>query len=231
MTRKLCKEMGVNIGDNISIKLNDKDYVTVPIVETAFVASAQGIYMTDTFWEGLGEKFNPNTLFIKWNDKLDEDFLKKDFITDWAARESMQKGLSSSIGVINFAVMFLIILGSSLAFVVLYNTGMLNYAERIRDLATFRVLGFHHKEIQYLVLVENYISVIFGIVSGIPVGRFISWLIASTIDERLDLVGNVRFLDILISGIMTMMFAWIVNKVISCKMKEIDIFEALKSVE
>ncbi|WP_312810865.1 FtsX-like permease family protein [Sedimentibacter sp.] len=231
MTRKLCKEKGLKKGDIIQIKIKDKGYAAVPIAEIAYIASGQGIYMTDTYWESLGETFKPSALLVRWNGEPDQKFLDRDIVSDSATRESMQDGLSSSLGVVNLAVLFLIVLGSSLAFVVLYNTGMLNYAERVRDLATFRVLGFHHREIQYLVLIENYFSVLLGMLSGIPVGRFISWLIASTIDERLDLLGNIKFMDVLTAGIMTAFFAWIVNKIIARKMKEIDIFEALKSVE
>lgn len=231
MTRKLCKEKGLKKGDIIQIKIRDKGYAAVPIAEIAYIASGQGIYMTDTYWESLGETFKPSALLVRWNGEPDQKFLDRDIVSDSATRESMQDGLSSSLGVVNLAVLFLIVLGSSLAFVVLYNTGMLNYAERVRDLATFRVLGFHHREIQYLVLIENYFSVLLGMLSGIPVGRFISWLIASTIDERLDLLGNIKFMDVLTAGIMTAFFAWIVNKIIARKMKEIDIFEALKSVE
>ncbi|NYB75241.1 ABC transporter permease [Sedimentibacter hydroxybenzoicus DSM 7310] len=231
MTRKLCKEKGLKKGDIIQIKIKDKGYAAVPIEEIAYIASGQGIYMTDTYWESLGETFKPSALLVRWNGEPDQKFLDRDIVSDSATRESMQDGLSSSLGVVNLAVLFLIVLGSSLAFVVLYNTGMLNYVERVRDLATFRVLGFHNREIQYLVLIENYFSVLLGMLSGIPVGRFISWLIASTIDERLDLLGNIKLMDVLIAGAMTALFAWIVNKVIAHKMKELDIFEALKSVE
>ena len=231
LTRKLCKERGLNIGDTISIKLTGKGYAAVPIGEIAYVASGQGIYMTDTYWESLGEEFKPTALLVKWHDQPDRKFLDSDIVADLATRESMQDSLSSSLGVVNFAVMFLIVIGASLAFVVLYNTGILNFVERIRDLATFRVLGFHHKEIRYLVLIENYVSVFLGMLSGIPVGRFMSWIIASTIDERLDLLGNINLRDIMIAGAMTIFFSRIVNNIIAHKMKEIDIFEALKSVE
>ena len=231
MTRKLCKEKKLNIGDVIQIKLTGKGYVSVPIVEVAYIASGQGIYMADTYWKSLGETFNPTALMIKWNGEPDQKFLDSDIAADSATRESMEDGLSSSIGVVSFAVILLIVLGSSLAFVVLYNTGILNFVERTRDLATLRVLGFHHSEIRYLVLIENYFSVFLGMLAGIPVGRFISWIIASSIDERLDLLGNINLRDVLIAEVMTAFFAWIVNRVIAGKMKEIDIFDALKSVE
>ncbi len=231
LTRKLCKERGINKGDIIRIKLTGKGYVSVPVEEIAYVASGQGIYMTDIYWESLGETFKPTSLLVKWKGKPDVKFLDSDIVTDLATRDSMQNSLSSSLGVVNFAVMFLIVIGASLAFVVLYNTGILNFVERTRDLATFRVLGFHHDEIRYLVLIENYFSVMLGMLSGIPVGRFMSWIIASSIDERLDLLGNISLRDVMIAGAMTIFFSCIVNKIIADKMKEIDIFEALKSVE
>lgn len=231
LTRKLCKERGLNKGDIIRIKLTGKGYVSVPVAEIAYVASGQGIYMTDKYWESLGETFKPTALLVKWRDQPDRKFLDSDIVADLATRESMQDSLSSSLGVVNFAVMFLIVIGASLAFVVLYNTGILNFVERTRDLATFRVLGFHHNEIRYLVLIENYFSVLLGMLSGIPVGRFMSWIIASSIDERLDLLGNISLRDVMIAEAMTIFFSWIVNKIIADKMKEIDIFEALKSVE
>ena len=231
LTRKLCKERGINKGDIIRVKLTGKGYVSVPVEEIAYVASGQGIYMTDIYWESLGETFKPTSLLVKWKGKPDVKFLDSDIVTDLATRDSMQNSLSSSLGVVNFAVMFLIVIGASLAFVVLYNTGILNFVERTRDLATFRVLGFHHDEIRYLVLIENYFSVLLGMLSGIPVGRFMSWIIASSIDERLDLLGNISLRDVLIAGAMTIFFSCIVNRIIAQKMKEIDIFEALKSVE
>jgi len=231
LTRKLCKERGINKGDIIRVKLTGKGYVSVPVEEIAYVASGQGIYMTDIYWESLGETFKPTSLLVKWKGKPDVKFLDSDIVTDLATRDSMQNSLSSSLGVVNFAVMFLIVIGASLAFVVLYNTGILNFVERTRDLATFRVLGFHHDEIRYLVLIENYFSVLLGMLSGIPVGRFMSWIIASSIDERLDLLGNISLRDVMIAGAMTIFFSCIVNKIIADKMKEIDIFEALKSVE
>lgn len=231
MTRKLCKTLGIGKGDNIQIKLTGKDYAPVQIVQIAYMASGQGIYVTDSYWKSLGEKFLPTALLIQWNGPPNQRFLQSDVVTDWATRESQHSGLSSSMGVINFAVAALIVMGASLAFVVLYNTGILNFVERIRDLATFRVLGFHHREIRNLVLVENYFSILLGTILGIPVGRFISWLIASSLDERMDLLGTITFPNVLIATAMTICFAWITNSSIARKMKQIEMLEALKSVE
>ena len=231
MTRKLCETLGVEPGDTIRIKRTDKGYLSVPILQTAYFASGQGIYMTDAYWKSLGETFQPTALLVKWNGAPDQRFLSSDAVADAATRESQQSGLSSSTQVVNLSVMMMIVMGASLAFVVLYNTSILNFAERVRDLATLRVLGFHHREIRNLVLVENYFSVLLGMLAGIPVGRYMSWLIASKMGEQMDLLGNVTAPDVLAAGAMTLCFAWIVNNVVARKMKQIDMLEALKSVE
>ncbi|MGX8700891.1 ABC transporter permease [Caproiciproducens sp.] len=231
MSRKLCETLGVQPGDSIRIKRTNEGYVSVPIVQTAYFASGQGIYMTDTYWKSLGETFKPTALLVKWNGAPDQRFLASDAVADATTRENQQSGLASSTQVVNLAVIMMIVMGAALAFVVLYNTGILNFAERIRDLATLRVLGFRHREIQNLVLIENYFSVLLGMLSGIPVGRYLSWLIASKMGEQMDLLGSITLPDVLIAGILTLCFAWIVNNVVARKMKQIDMLEALKSVE
>ncbi len=231
MTRKLCETLGVKQGDSIRIKRTDKDYVSVPITEVTYMASGQGIYVTNAYWKSLDETFKPTALLIQWNGQPDQRFLESDIVVDSATRESQNSGLSSSMQTVNFAVVAMIIMGASLAFVVLYNISILNFVERIRDLATLRVLGFHHREIRNLVLLENYFSMLLGMLAGIPIGRFISWVIASSLDERLDLLGNITWPDVLLAAVMTLCFAWIINTVVARKMKQIDMLEALKSVE
>lgn len=60
------------------------------------MASGQGIYVTDSYWESLGETFSPTALLIKWRDQPDQKFLASDAIVDFATRESQQSGLAQS---------------------------------------------------------------------------------------------------------------------------------------
>ena len=191
----------------------------------------RGFFLSDTYWKVLGETFKPTSLLVKWNGAPDLKFLSSDAVTDSVTRESQSSGLSSSTQVVNIAVVMMIIMGAALAFVVLYNTSILNFTERIRDLATLRVLGFHHGEIRNLVLIENYFSVLLGVIFGIPVGRSISWIVAKNLDSRLDLFGTITPQNALAAGLLTLLFAWIINRVVAKKMKNLDMLSALKSVE
>ena len=48
--------------------------------------------------------------------------------------------------------------------------GILNFVERCREYATLKVLGYHQKEIRKLILHENAIIAVLGVLSGIYPG-------------------------------------------------------------
>ena len=71
-----------------------------------------------------------------------------------------------------FVVWILIISAGLLAFVVLYNLANVNISERIRELATIKVLGFYDKEVYDYVGRETTILTIIGILLGLIAGYF-----------------------------------------------------------
>ena len=231
VTRKLATTLNLKVGDKIEIKRADKSYVSVPIGQIVYMAAGQGMYMTDTYFESLGETFKPSAILVKWNHQPDMNFLKGDYVAEYVNRVDQASDINSNTKVVYIAAVMLIIIGAVLAFVVLYNCSILNFAERIRDLSTLRVLGFYQKEIRSLVLTENFLSVFLGIIFGIPVGKAIADIVASGLDNRLDLIGSVTFLSVIISGIITLIFALVINKMVAKKMSNIDMLQSLKSAE
>ena len=231
MTRKLCETLGVQPGDSIRVKRSNQGYVTVPVVQSAYMASGQGMYMTDTYWKSLNQTFQPTALLIKWNSAPDEAFLSGDAVEDFTTREEQEAGFSDNTQIMALAISLLIAMGAALAFAVLYNCGILNYSERVRDLATLRVLGFHQEEIRNLVLLENYFSVLFGLIFGVPTGWLIAQTVAIGLDKQMDLSAGISPQVVLIAGAITLLFAWITNQAVAKKMKNLDMLEALKSVE
>ena len=186
--------------------------------------------MTDSYWQEIGEKYSPTSVLVKWTHK-DNDFLNSDYVASYTDRKTQKSDFESNLSAI-FGTSFLLILsGAILAFVVLYNMGMLNFAERIRDLATLEVLGFHQKEIRPLVLMENLFSTIIGIFLGIPIGKILANTIAGGFGDDFDLISHVTVDRILIAALITLIFAAIVNHVVRKKIKSIDMLQALKSVE
>ncbi len=231
MTRKLAQTLNVKAGDVIELKRAGKGYVKVPVRQIVYLATGQGMYMTNKYFESIGETYKPTTMLVKWAHQPDSAFLDSDYVDEYVDRTSQIKDIKSSTKVVYIAAILLIFMGGILAFVVLYNSSILNFAERIRDLTTLKVLGFYQKEIRSLVLTENILSVILGSVFGIPVGKVIAGLAASGLDDQMDLLSNISFGTVALSGLITFVFALIINSIVAEKMKNIDMLESLKSVE
>lgn len=231
ITRKLAETLKVKAGDSIQIKRTDGSYVYAPIRQIIYMATGQGIFMTDEYYESMGETFKLTAILVKWNNKPDRAFLQSDNVDEYVDRVSQMKDVKASTRVVYIAAVLLIFMGGILAFVVLYNSSMLNFSERIRDLTTLKVLGFYQKEIRSLVLTENILSVISGSILGVPVGKVIADIIARGLDDQMDLVSRISFQTVAVSGAITLVFALIINGIAARKMKNIDMLESLKSVE
>lgn len=231
MTRKLAQTLKVKAGDTIELKRADKGYIRVPVKQIVYLATGQGMYMTDTYYEAVGESFKPTAVLVKWHHEPDWTFLEGAYVDEYVNRTGQIADIKSSTRVVYIAGVMLIIMGGILAFVVLYNSSILNFSERIRDLTTLKVLGFYQKEIRSLVLTENILSVILGLIFGIPVGKVLAGIVAGGLNEQMDLLSHVSFGTVALSGIITAIFALIINSIVAEKMKSIDMLESLKSVE
>jgi putative ABC transport system permease protein len=231
ITRKLAETLKVKPGDIIKIKRTDGSYANTPFVQIVYMATGQGLFMTDEYYTSLGETFKPTSILVKWNDQPDKAFLGSEYVDEYLDRSSQMKDVRSSTKVVYIAAILLIFMGGILAFVVLYNSSMLNFSERIRDLTTLKVLGFYQKEIRSLVLTENILSVISGSIFGIPVGKVIADIISKGLDDQMDLVSHITLQTVALSGAITLVFALIINGIAARKMKNIDMLESLKSVE
>ena len=231
ITRKLADTLKIKAGDIIELKRTNKGYIKVPVRQIVYLATGQGIYMTDTYYEAIGEIFKPTAILVKWNNGPDWDFLRGDYVEEYVSRTDQIADVKSSTRVVYIAGVMLIIMGGILAFVVLYNSSILNFAERIRDLTTLKVLGFYQKEIRSLVLTENTLSVIAGLILGMPVGKVLAEIVAKGLNDQMDLIGNVTFGTVVFSVAITTVFALIINSIAAVKMKDMDMLESLKSVE
>lgn len=230
MTRKLAELMNVKVGDTVNLKRSNDTYTPVRVEKLVHMATGQGIYITSRYWEEIGEEFKPTSVLVKWRHP-DSHFLSSDFVKSTVDMSSQKSAFEGNLTAVKSAAFLLIAFGSVLAFVVLYNMGILNFFERTRDLATLEVLGFHQKEIRPLVLTENFFSAVIGILFGIPIGALLTSVLSKGFGDDMDLIGHITTDKILLAALMTLLFAAMINFTVSKKMRKIDMLQALKSVE
>jgi len=136
------------------------------------------------------------------------------------------------INVLSLVTLVLIVAAITLAFVVLYNLNNININERIKELATLKVLGFYDDEVSSYIYRENVILTFFGIVIGLFAGIFLNIAVVGVVDiDTVTFSTNLKWWSFVLAAFCTIVFAVIVNLMMHKKLKKISMVESLKSVE
>ena len=167
-----------------------------------------------------------------FEEKLGNRLMKLDGVNSVTFYSSLQKNFTDMISSISFVVVVLVISAAALAFVVLYNLSNVNISERVREIATIKVLGFTKKEVNQYVNREGILLSIMGACIGLVIGIGLHHLIMN-LAEMDDVMFGRTILPIsyIYSFLLTMLFTFIVNFFMSFKLKKIQMVESLKAVE
>ena len=238
LTKRLAKVLGVKKGDTITITDDDFNTMTVTVsgicknyvFNYAFIAK-------ETYMNAVGHEPEYRTVYASLKDGMDAhqtvaDMLTLDDISSAYVNADTQEQFNSMISSINYVVIMVIVLAAALAFVVLYNLTNINITERIREIATIKVLGFYSGETAAYVFRENFILTGIGAVLGLGLGKLLHVFIMDCINvEAVSFDSYITPLSYLLSVILTFVFAVIVNFFMLFKLKKINMAESLKSVE
>ena len=239
LTDKCAQLLGVKAGDTIKLKDDNKE-IDAKISNIVENYVSHYIYMSKATYENLfGEKYNTNVIFLKnvdlteaEEDELITNLMSKEGVSSATRITSMMGMIDDTLKSLNYIVIILIVSAGLLAFVVLYNLANVNISERIRELATIKVLGFYDKEVYDYVTRETIILTIIGIVLGLFGGYLLNYYLIGTCE-----INTLRFCKIIepisyvYAVIITVVFTMIVNIVTYFALKKIDMIESLKSVE
>ena len=130
------------------------------------------------------------------------------------------------------AVMIIILSAAALALVVLYNLTNINITERIREIATIKVLGFFRNETSAYVLRENLALTAIGTILGLGLGVLLHrFVMAQIIVDPVSFRVRVLPMSFAVSIVLTFVFNFIVNLFMGIKLDRINMAESLKSVD
>lgn len=133
---------------------------------------------------------------------------------------------------LNQIMLFLVILSVLLALVILYNLTTINIAERLRELSTVKVLGFHDSEVTLYIYRETVILSTLGIAIGIVVGRYLHSYIMTVISAaNMNFGKDVDLYVYLIPIIAIVLLVFALGIIVHTKLKKLNMLEALKSVD
>ena len=154
-----------------------------------------------------------------------------DILTVLNIQDQVDK-ITSTLQSLDVIVFMLIVCAGMLAMVVLYNLTNINIAERVREIATIKVLGFYNLETANYIYRENMVLTIVGALVGLPLGTVFSVFITFAI--QMDIVmypQNIEPISYVLGFLLTIAFSVVVNFIMYYKMKSISMVESLKSIE
>ena len=232
VTRGFAKLANIEVGDKIGVKpyLDGKsfDFEVKGIVTSE---TNQGAYIMEKTFTDAGGIFRPQTLLVGKDvsdskTATDENVLSviKKSDQENNAYEFVQSLMNVFMMIIGFALLLVV--------VVLYNLGSLNFVERTRDYATLQVLGFSKKKLQNLTMLENLMTTSIGWLLGIPMGVwFLGQYVATFSTIRIEYIAHINWIVITVSSLLVWFTSLFTTYLISRRIRNIDMVEALKGVE
>ena len=237
---KLAQLLDVEEGDTVIISDSDENEIQMKISNIVENYVSHYIYMSKETYESFyQEDFKTNVILIQnieleeeEQDNLAAELMKMTEVSGVTNIESTAKTIEDMMSLLNYVVIVLIIAAGLLAFVVLYNLANVNISERIRELATIKVLGFYDREVYDYVTRETIILTIIGIILGLVGGYFLNYYIMGTCEiNMLRFDKNINWISYIYATLLTIIFSIIVNIATYFSLKNINMIESLKSVE
>lgn len=238
ITDKIAGDLGLKVGDTVTLQNDDMQIIIAKIsgINQNFIYNYAYIN-NETYREQTGQDAGYRNLFLKISEEADvhlisAELMKREDVASVTVIMDTMERFSSMMQSLDLIVAVVIACAAGLAFIVLYNLTNINITERVREIATIKVLGFRRKETASYVFRENMVLAAMGIVVGLPLGYLLHQFVMNEI--RIDLIAfdiHVRTVSYLYSVALTFVFAWAVNLLMRGRLEKISMTESLKSVD
>ena len=238
---KLAEEYHLKIGDSVLVRLESDIYknqgIHVKVAAIDVLYLSQDLYVSYEYLKKVGIVPYVNGYYVNVKDKAllsdtNKYLISVPNVRSVVKNSSLKNDITSMMGIMNTMVFIMIAMSSAMALAVIFNISSINIYERRRDLATLKVLGYHKKEINSLVNVENLIITAFGSVFGVIFGAVVYKVIIDVIvSESMFFPYNISVSVIAISIFLAFVFTIFANFMLKGKIRKIDMVESLKSVE
>mgnify|MGYP002672410952 FL=1 len=237
LSKKVAETYGVKKGDTILLRDSDNNEMSLKVTGICENHIYNYVYIAaESYEKQIGDVVFKN-VYVSLPDEADihevsAALMKADGVTAVTVNSDMLNRISQMMSCMNYIVIIIIICAGALAFIVLYNLNNINITERVREIATIKVLGFYPKETASYVFRENMVLTAIGCGLGLILGKWFHRFVMGEI--QIDMVSfnvQINAVSYLFSVLLTMGFAWIVNCMMTGKLERINMAESLKSID
>ncbi len=244
ISKKLASKTKTQIGDLLTVSWTEGARTVEHKVKVTGIVDNYAfhyVYLTPAYFQSVtGSVLEYNNMFCKIPDNI-EQATKVQLEKNINEIEGVNGSVYTTVVIDNFAnivntlnmvIILFIVAAMALAIVVLYNLNNINVNERVRELATLKVLGFYDGEVSAYIYRENIFLTLIGIGVGLVLGIPLNYAVVGIIDiDTITFKTELEPLSFIIAAAITIVFAIIVNLLMHFKLKKISMVESLKSVE
>lgn len=239
LSEKVANSLGLKVGDTIRIYNDDESHeVVLGAITENYLENY--LYLSPAVYEkAFGKPLMVNMAYVNIPDTNTD--LENAIANEWLAKDgvvavnftgNIVKSSSDSLSSLSIVVVVMLISAGALAAVVLYNLTNINISERVREIATIRVLGFYDMEVYKYIFRENIVLSAIGIVVGLFLGVLLDGFIINTVETDIAMFAReIEPTSFIYSVVFTLAFTFIVNILMTPLIKRISMVESLKSIE
>lgn len=236
ITQKMADMLGVSLGDMVILR--DPDLNEIPVKVSGIMRNYvyNWAYINyDTYMAQMGHFPDYNTAFVQTigaGYELSAAIGNLDYVSSVSVTDEMSVRIDNMMESLNMVVLLVISCAAALAFIVMYNLTNINITERLREIATLKVLGFYPNETAIYVFRENFLLTGIGCVVGLFMGYALHRYVMYNINvEVVTFDTKILPISYVYGVLLTFAFAFLVDFALFFKLEKIKMAESLKSVE
>lgn len=230
ITEKMSDKYNLKIGDEITWhKFGEDTWYTSKITGLNRDPQSQTISASKKYIESIGVNYKADSIYT--NEDL-KDVKELSGVNTIQSKDNIKDGMNSMVATMKMLIVLLITLSAILGFVIIYNLGILSFGEKQYQFATLKVLGFKEKQIKDIFIKQNIWLALVGIILGLPLGYLMTdYIFKAALGDNYDFAAKVKFFSYLYAFIGSFIVTFCINKILSKKVKTIDMVTSLKANE
>ena len=234
----LAESLGIGVGDQVQLHDSKLGSMTATVSALCDNYVFNYAYISaETYRQQIYESPEYNTLFILAHEGADpyEEgalLLEDEDAGAVTVNASTRERVDSMLSRLDYIVVVIVLCAAALAFIVLYNLTNINVTERVREIATIKVLGFYQNEVASYVFREINILSILGSLVGLGMGKALHMFVMEQVKiDSMTFASRILPLSYGISFMLTLFFTLVISFGMRPRLKKIDMAESLKSIE
>lgn len=240
LTQQIAEILNVSVGDTISLRREDGTKADATVGAIVHNYLSHYAFLSKEGYQNIYEESADSNAFVLHTteaagaqvDALTKKLNSDSRYTAVSATQAAKDAVNERFDLLDQVVWILIVAAAALAVVVLYNLSNINISERIRELATIKVLGFYDIEVYQYNTRESIVLTLLGTLLGLAGGHWLTEFILKTMEmQGIVFAPTVAWKSYLLAGVITIVFATAINFTTYFSLKKINMVEALKSVE